>query len=101
MDVPPWVSSPRRCRGHKNGCRSKWLHPLLDRRADRAPCRVATLHVLRIKADLAQRDRGLAPDVKAIGAVDHDRVRLRQLTGPFLHALGIAPRRAVDDVLGT
>src|SRR5262249_46901231 len=100
MGVPPWVSSPRRCRGRKNGCRSKWLHPLLDRCADRGPCRVPTLPVLRIKADLAQRNRGLAPDVKAIGAVDHDWVRLGQLAGPFLHTLGSAPRRAVDDVLG-
>src|SRR5688572_1950709 len=77
-------------------CRS-WLH--LDAPADRLPARVAALHVLRVETRVAQRDRRLAADVKAVDAEHHHRVGFRQLAGPFLHALGVAPGGAFDDVL--
>jgi len=55
--------------------RGAWL----GRAADRFPRRVSARHVLRVEAEIAQRDRGLAADVEAVHAEHHHRVGLRQL----------------------
>src|SRR5215218_11353457 len=75
------------------------LYILLYRRSYRAPCRVAAFHEARIESGVAQSDRGLASDVKSVGAKCDDGLRLRELAHPILHAFGIAPRGAFDDVL--
>src|SRR5262249_15456972 len=55
--------------------RGAWL----GRAADRFPRRVSARHVLRVEAEIAQHDRGLAADVEAVHAEHHHRVGLRQL----------------------
>src|SRR5688572_32991407 len=71
----------------------------LHRPADRLPCRMTALHVLRVQARFPQHPGRLASDVETVHTEDDDRVALRQLAGPFLDTLGVAPRCAVDDVL--
>src|SRR5258706_5493480 len=70
-----------------------------DCASNRLPGRVATLHVLRVEAGLPQDDRGLAADMEAVYAEHHHRVGLRQLAGPLLHEVRVAPGRTVHDVL--
>jgi hypothetical protein len=55
-----------------------------DRAAGCFPAGVAAFHVLGVKACLAQRDRGLAADMEAVGAEHHDRLVLRQVADPLL-----------------
>src|SRR3954466_3404275 len=76
-----------------------FLHMLLDGSADSPPARVAAFHEFCIEALVAQRDGCFATNVKSISAEYYDRIGLRQFAGPFLHALGVLPRRAIDDVL--
>src|SRR5262245_21186441 len=66
---------------------------------DGLPGRVPALHVLRVEAGLAERDGGLAADVKAVGTEDDDWLRGGQLANPLRDALRVAPDRAVHDVL--
>src|SRR5215470_15808023 len=60
---------------------------------------MAWLHVLRVEPSLAQLDRRVASDMKAVGAVDDHRLRSRELADPLLDTLRITPGRAVRDVL--
>src|SRR6185369_7409451 len=75
------------------------LYILLHRRPDCAPCGVAAFHEFRVESRVAQRDRGFASDVKPVGAKGNDWFRLREFADPILHAFGIAPRRAIDNIL--
>src|SRR5262245_52691326 len=70
-----------------------------DCASNRLPGRVATLHVLRVEACLPQHDRSLAAYMETVNAEHHYRVGLRQLTGPLLHEVWVAPSRTVHDVL--
>jgi len=60
---------------------------------------MADRHVAGVEARIAQRDRGAAPDMKAVCAVRHHRLFFRQFTHPLAHTLGVAPGDALGDVL--
>src|SRR6185369_16921666 len=75
------------------------LYILLYRRPDCAPFGVAAFHEFRVESGAAQGDRGFASNVEPVGAKGNDWFRLREFADPILHAFGIAPRRAIDDVL--
>src|SRR5215510_11863067 len=77
----------------------RFLYDGFDCASNRLPGRVPTPHVLRVVAGLPQHDRGLAADMEAVYAEHHHRVGLRQLAGPFLHEVRVAPGRTVHDVL--
>src|SRR5688572_17385442 len=77
--------------------------PSLSRRrlhagADGLPGRMATLHEFRVESQIAKRDRHLAPDVKTVGAVHDDGIRLRKLAGPFLYPIRVAPGGALRNI---
>src|SRR5256885_14337220 len=71
--------------------RLRFLHEGFGCASNGLPGRVATLHVLRVEARLAQYYRGLAADMEAVHAEHHYRVGLRELAGPFLHEVRGAP----------
>src|SRR5690349_11304145 len=62
---------------------------------------MSAVHVLRVEASLSQFPRGAAADVETVSAIHDDGFRLRKLSHPILHALRIAPRNAICDVLLT
>src|SRR5688500_2723858 len=79
-------TAPRR----RKGCTS-WQRVEVDRRSDRLPAGMADLHVARIEAGLAKRDRCAASDVEAVSTVDHHRRFLGQFSHPLGDSLGVAP----------
>src|SRR5262249_52033066 len=67
--------------------------------ADRFPAGVAARHVARVEARLAQGDRHLATDVEAIDAVGDNRLFAIELADPLVDVVGIAPHRALHDLV--
>src|SRR4029077_10799774 len=68
------------------------------RRADGPPTGVTDRHVAGVEPCVAQRDRGAAADVKAIGAVHYHRFLLGEFAHPLADAFGVTPGDTFGDV---
>src|SRR5204863_9298638 len=69
-----------------------------SRAAGRVPGGEPASDVARIEAAFPELSRDVAADVKAIRAVDRDRLVGRQFLNPLFHPIRITPDRALHQV---